>query len=140
VAPAAAQNAVVTSERASAMKAEYPLVRFGQLAGFDVPALGDSLLDVSPHAASPSSSNDLVLPPEVHALDGRQVSVRGFMLPVDVAGDRLTRFILTASIDSCHFGMIGQPTSGSSSPWHRADACRFLAFCRLRCSDVFRAA
>jgi hypothetical protein len=30
------------------------------------------------------------------------------MLPIDVQAGRVTRFILTATIDSCHFGMIGQ--------------------------------
>lgn len=103
-----AQEAVVPGERASEMKREYPFVRFSLLAGFQVPELDNDVFGLSPHAAAAREGDVLSIPNEVHALNGQKVSVRGFMLPVDVEGGRVTRFILTASIDSCHFGMIGQ--------------------------------
>jgi hypothetical protein len=103
-----AQEAVVSNDRATAMKASYPYVRFSLLASFDVPALDEGPFALSPHAASAQASGTLAIPLEVAALDGRNVSVRGFMLPVDTDAGRVTRFILTATIDSCHFGMIGQ--------------------------------
>jgi hypothetical protein len=106
-ATAKAQDAVVTYEQISSLKDRYPYVRFSVLAGFDVPALGDSVFELSPHAAAPGSG-ELHLPATVKALDGRQVSVRGFMLPLQTDSGRVTRFILTATLDSCHFGMIGQ--------------------------------
>lgn len=87
---------------------EYPFVRFSMLAGFQVPALGGDVFSLSPHAASAQEGDVLSIPDEVLALHGKKASVRGYMLPVDVEGDHVKRFILTASIDSCHFGMIGQ--------------------------------
>jgi hypothetical protein len=105
--PVLAQDAVVPSEETSSLKDRYPYVRFSVLGGFEVPALGDSVFDLSPHAATPGRG-DLHLPANVEALDGRQASVRGFMLPLETAGGRVTRFILTATLDACHFGTIGQ--------------------------------
>jgi hypothetical protein len=35
--------------------------------------------------------------------------VRGYVLPVDVNSDGVATFILTSSIDSCHWGMTGLP-------------------------------
>lgn len=102
----AAQDAVVPGSQVSALKDRYPYVRFSVLAGFDVPPLDIGVFDLSPHAAA--AGGELHVPAEVQALDGRDVSVRGFMLPLDAEPDRVTRFILTATLDACHFGQIGQ--------------------------------
>jgi hypothetical protein len=104
----ARQDTVVSSEQASRMKDDYPFVRFSELAGFPVPALAAGDFTLSPHAAEPISTGELIVPQHIRALDGQRVSVRGYMLPVDVRGDRISAFLLTSSIDSCHFGMIGQ--------------------------------
>jgi hypothetical protein len=102
-----AQQAVVSSAEISGLKDRYRYVRFSLLAGFDVPALGDGVFELSPHAAAPGDG-ELHIPADVQALDGRDVSVRGFMLPLDTDSGRVTRFILTATLDACHFGLIGQ--------------------------------
>jgi hypothetical protein len=60
----------------------------------------------SPHSGK-SSAAALDIPPEVSALDGRRVSIRGYMLPLAIEQDRVSEFILTSSIDSCHFGTVG---------------------------------
>lgn len=106
-APAGAQSAVWSGAESSARKAEYPYTRWALLSSFDVPELSGDLFSLSPHAA-PARAEALVIPPAVRALDGHRVSVRGFMLPVDVDGPRVTRFILTSTIDSCHWGQLGQ--------------------------------
>jgi hypothetical protein len=103
-----AQDAVVSNTAASELKARYPFVRFSVLAGFDVPKLDVDMFALSPHAATPLASGTLRIPPDVAALDGHAVSVRGYMLPVTLEGGGVTKFLLTATIDSCHFGMIGQ--------------------------------
>jgi hypothetical protein len=44
------------------------------------------------------------IPDAVKALDGRQVSIEGFMLPLDLNPDGVSQFMLNASIDMCYFG------------------------------------
>ena len=105
--PATAQPSVWSGAESSARKAEYPYTRWTLLSGFDVPELSGDLFSLSPHAA-PARAEELVIPPDVRALHGTRVSVRGFMLPVEIEGPRVTRFIMTSTIDSCHWGMIGQ--------------------------------
>jgi len=74
------------------------------LASFDVPFAPD----VFSHGRQPQLPNQsLALPPEIAALNGKTVSIRGFMLPVEVKPGGVRKFVLTATIDSCHWGMIG---------------------------------
>ncbi len=47
-----------------------------------------------------------IVPDEVRALDGQQRSIRGFMLPLRFGSDGVSEFLLTASVDSCHFGIV----------------------------------
>lgn len=54
-----AAHSVVTGDRASQLKADYPFVRFSLLAGFSVPALADTDFVLSPHAAEPQAAGDL---------------------------------------------------------------------------------
>lgn len=105
----AAQEPLVTTERASALKASYPFVRFSTLAGFEVPASAGFQGMPLPHAAASPPSASLAIPPEVVALHGKPASIRGYMLPIDVNAEGVQAFILTSSIDSCHWGMTGQP-------------------------------
>lgn len=104
-----AQGPVVSLARASALKASYPFVRFSTLSSFSLPE-AEGFTHVVPGAAAGAGGRDsLAIPPDVLALHGRPVSVRGFMLPIDVNADGVQTFILTSSIDSCHWGMMGFP-------------------------------
>ncbi len=106
----AAQSPVVPLERASALKATYPFVRFSTLTSFDVPQTDDWDPLRSPHASrAAGAAGHLNLPPAVVALHGTRASVRGYMLPVDVTANGVASFILTSSIDACHWGMTGLP-------------------------------
>lgn len=106
---AAAQAPLVTLERASALKATYPFVRFSALAGFDLPASTGFDGVGLPHGPTAPPAASLAIPPEVVALHGKPASIRGYMLPIDVTAEGVRTFILTSSIDSCHWGMTGQP-------------------------------
>jgi hypothetical protein len=106
--PIAPVGAVVSAERATAMRAQYPYVRFSLLSDFDVPPLAGDLFQLSPHASTPGKERTVTVPPAVKSFDGHNVSVRGYMLPIGVDGGRVTQFLLTSTIDSCHFGLIGQ--------------------------------
>lgn len=98
-----AQSPVVTPAEGSRLKASFPFVRFSTLASFDLPASEGVV-----HVSTPPAA-DWALPPEVLSLHNRPVSIRGYMLPIDVAGGGVRSFILTSSIDSCHWGMLGLP-------------------------------
>jgi hypothetical protein len=102
---AAVQQAVVPVGEVTALKARYPVVRFSLLSSFEVPE-ADLPLPRSPHAVA-SRAETVTLPAEVRRLDGQAVSIRGYMLPLAMEGDQVTDFLLTSSIDSCHFGTIG---------------------------------
>jgi hypothetical protein len=45
-----------------------------------------------------------VIPKEVKALNGKQVALTGFMLPLNAQADGLTEFILNGKLDMCYFG------------------------------------
>ncbi len=48
---------------------------------------------------------DRIFPEAVRALDGRHVAVRGFFIPAQIRGGKLTRFILAAKNEAgCCFG------------------------------------
>jgi hypothetical protein len=44
------------------------------------------------------------IPPSIRALDGRDVRIDGFMLPLDYDGSGVSEFILNANYDMCAFG------------------------------------
>jgi len=85
----------------------YRPVGWSLLAGFayETPEPG-SLAELSSETLA--ARNERVLPAEVRALDGQQVALRGFAIPVevDVRNDRITRFLLAAHNDlGCCFGV-----------------------------------
>jgi hypothetical protein len=128
-----AAQSVVPGDRVNALKGEYPYVRFWLLAGFELPEVPIARLTRSPHA-SPGGGGSLAIPDEVQKLHGRPASIRGYMLPLDLDGSRVTTFILTASIDACHFGMVGQPNE-----WVlvRMQPGRHVPFAKLQPITVF---
>jgi hypothetical protein len=79
-----------------AADSEYQDVPFNVLSGFDYDL---------PDPLDPTAKlNPNQVPAKVKALNGRKVSVRGFMLPFDVQPDGVTQFMLNASLDMCYFG------------------------------------
>jgi len=44
------------------------------------------------------------VPAAIKALNGRLVSIEGFMLPLDLNPEGVSQFMLNASIDMCYFG------------------------------------
>jgi hypothetical protein len=44
------------------------------------------------------------VPPQIKALNGRQVAIRGFMLPLDLDQEGVREFMLNGSLDMCYFG------------------------------------
>jgi hypothetical protein len=106
---AAAQSPLVSLDQASRLKDTYRFVRFSALSGFDLPV--DPSDPLRPPHLSPGrgeAATRVEIPAAVAALHGTKVSVRGYMLPVDATAAGVTTFILTSSIDSCHWGMTGQ--------------------------------
>jgi len=47
--------------------------------------------------------------PAAEAMDGRKVSIRGYMIPVDLDDKGVSMFILAPHLDTCCFGTVGQP-------------------------------
>src|SRR5919198_427564 len=99
---------VVDGARASALKAQYPFVRFSVLtagASIDVP------LHSRPQPIRPVAGQGApMIPAEARRLNGQRVSIRGYMVPLVADAHGVSAFILSASIDSCHFGLLGGMT------------------------------
>lgn len=96
---------VVDSGEASRLKSQYPFVRFAVLTG-DLPAavpLHDRVLPLRPR---PGEGARLITP-DARAFHGKPVSIRGYMIPLAVDARGVHAFVLSSSIDSCHFGLVG---------------------------------
>lgn len=102
---AAAQNVLVRAEDINTLKREYLFIRFSQLTHMDAP--------LPPRhdqgsASRPTAAQSLI-PAPARAWHQRKVSIRGYVVPVDVDRRGTREFILSSNIDSCHFGVIGGP-------------------------------
>jgi hypothetical protein len=53
------------------------------------------------------------LPADITSAQTAKVAIHGFMLPMDVSGDRVSHFLLNASYDMCQFDM----TAGAPNQW-----------------------
>lgn len=71
---------------------DYEPVTFNALASFTYPD------------DTPPGQDDAVVPERVRRLDGRKISIVGFMLPLDFDGQGVGEFVLNASYDMCYFG------------------------------------
>jgi len=95
-----AVGATVVPSRAHAQSGEAPkgfqYVGFNILSGYDW-EMPDPL---DPTAKPPVN----VIPPTVKALSGKQVFLKGFMLPLDLDASGVTKFMLNAALDMCYFG------------------------------------
>lgn len=89
--------AVILTAAGTDTKPGYQEVSFGLLSDFEY-EVPDPL--AGPVASQPPN----VIPPNVKALNGRKIAVRGFMLPLDLDQDGVTQFLLNGSFDMCYFG------------------------------------
>lgn len=80
----------------------YIPVTFQVLAGFDY---GLKALSRDDNATTGSEERNRNLPPEVRALNGRKVSVTGFMMPIEFVGGRVRSFLLMKNQLLCCFGI-----------------------------------
>ncbi len=80
----------------------YVKTSFKVLAGFEYGAKPGEDADA---ATSASVGAGRFLPPEVLALDGRKVSVTGFMMPIDFEDGRVRSFLLMKNQLLCCFGI-----------------------------------
>jgi hypothetical protein len=74
----------------------FQYVGFNILSGYDW-EMPDPL---DPGAKPPQN----VIPPSVKALNGKPVYLKGFMLPLDLDAQGVTKFMLNAALDMCYFG------------------------------------
>jgi hypothetical protein len=72
-------------------RAEYGRLSFKLLAGF------------------PISTGSVPAP--ILALDGHKAAVDGYMLPLEMSAAGVSRFLLTANVDTCLFGVISPPNA-----------------------------
>ena len=61
--------------------------------------VGEPTFDDEPRPAAED-----IFPPEILALDGKQVAIDGFMMPLDFKERQVTAFILSPYPPGCHFG------------------------------------
>lgn len=101
----AAQSVVVPNDQINAVKREYPFVRFSQLTHLDAP-LPPRHDQGSASRPAPAAS---LIPAGARAFHKQKVSIRGYVVPIDVDRRGISEFILSSNIDSCHFGVIGGP-------------------------------
>ena len=65
-------------------------------------------------------------PEDVLALDARRVTVRGFMVPLELDGSRVTSFVLVGSQLHCHFGVIPKMNEWIHVTMTEGESSRYL--------------
>jgi hypothetical protein len=79
------------------------VVGFDQLAGFKV-TLNNELLFNTNRPAWADQQVSSMIPERIRAADGRDVSVDGFMIPLEYKGRKVSKFILAMNQNTCCFG------------------------------------
>ncbi|MBL8962426.1 MAG: DUF3299 domain-containing protein [Gemmatimonadetes bacterium] len=94
--------AALTLSLAQVAQAQDDVPRGFQFVGFNILSGYDwEMPDPLDPTAKPPKN---VIPATVKALDGKMVYLKGFMLPLDLDAQGVTKFMLNASIDMCYFG------------------------------------
>jgi uncharacterized protein len=84
--------------------AHYPLVSFEKLSAFRF-FVTDQMVDKTSDSLTASRNCLAQIPPEVRALNEKDVSVSGFMLPMKYEGKLTTEFLLLKNQSLCCYGM-----------------------------------
>lgn len=101
------RQVTVPASEINALKREYTFIRFSQLTTSMTPP-APPRHDLG-NAPKPKSATQSLIPADARAWNGRKVSIRGYVVPVDVDRSGIREFVLSASVDSCHFGVLGGP-------------------------------
>ena len=80
----------------------YLQTTFDALSGFTYPF---------PRVGKKLSDRKVVSPPAVQKLDNQKISIKGYMLPIDMDAKGVTMFMLQADLQSCCFGVHGDPNT-----------------------------
>ncbi len=103
----AASQVLVPAGEINALKRDYTFVRFSQLMHMEAPL--PPRHDLGSASRPAVADTQSLIPEGARAFNNRKVSIRGYVVPVDVTRDGTREFVLSSNIDSCHFGVIGGP-------------------------------
>ncbi len=103
----AASQVLVPAGEINALKRDYTFVRFSQLMHMEAPL--PPRHDLGSASRPVVADTQSLIPEGARAFNNRKVSIRGYVVPVDVTRDGTREFVLSSNIDSCHFGVIGGP-------------------------------
>jgi len=101
--PTAEAPAPTASAQADAQPA-YLSVGFDQLAGFPF-EVTDQMVDAPTNAAAASLKTLAQIPDGIKALNDKEVSVRGFLLPLNFRGGLATDFLILRNQSLCCYGI-----------------------------------
>src|SRR6266403_1913067 len=104
IAPAADALIPPNTISTSPDKQQFLPIAFEQLAGFRF-VVTDQILDAGKDARDASSRTTEQIPSTIKLLNGRPVSVKGYMLPMNFSGALVTDFLLMRSQSMCCYGM-----------------------------------
>ncbi len=90
---------VLTSRQATDWAKTHREVGFDLLSSFDYP-LNFSWSEARQEPNPPAS---------VLALNGQKVSIRGYVIPLDLDNEGMNSFIVVPFLEMCHFGALGGP-------------------------------
>jgi hypothetical protein len=90
---------VANKQRAAELNKTHKSLTFGWLSDFEYPLR-------NPWEKNPPR----FYPPDfIQSLDGTQISISGFVIPLDYDGKSMQNFIIVPTVDMCHYGQIGGP-------------------------------
>jgi len=81
------------------------LIGFDQLAGYSIVITSDLALNTD-HPSEADAKVNAMIPANVRAFDGRNVSVEGFMIPMDFEKDKVIAFMLARDPMGCCYSTI----------------------------------
>jgi hypothetical protein len=102
-APAAPTNLPAPGPATESLLPGYIGVGFEKLASFDF-TLTDELVKSAPQDGAASAPPASQIPEDVRKLDGQQVGIRGFLLPVKMDGGLAVEFLLMRDRSFCCYG------------------------------------
>lgn len=87
----------------------YLFAPFEFLASFDYRLPEPELPDSKPVKPKPALPAPSVIPPEIRSLSGKKVAIKGFMIPIEVDSQGVSRFALVRNQMACCYGVTPQP-------------------------------